>query len=134
MVGICSEVSVKQLLAIQKGYIIQIGDSNSITKEYNGCALHHPHLLQKIDKSFFSVAPNQTTWLTNHSKSNYAKASKMTWQTHFSQNQKSMLININRHAKLSLLFILNQHRFNFTCTHTGKLYKGKKETKKTYLR
>jgi len=47
------------------------------------------------------------------------------------QNQKSVLINLNRNSRLSLLFIRDQH----TCislAHTGKLHKEKKDGE-TYL-
>lgn len=133
MVGICSKISVKYLPAV---YLERIHHSDWRFQQYHEgvqwmCSPSSTFITE--NKFFFSVARNQTTWLTNHSKSNYAKACKMTQQTHFLQNQKSMLINVNRQAKLSLLFILNQHRFNFTCTHTGKLCMRKKETKKTYL-
>lgn len=47
------------------------------------------------------------------------------------QNQKSMLVNVNRNSRLSLLFILDQHIF-ISLAHTGKLCKEKKHGE-TYL-
>lgn len=48
------------------------------------------------------------------------------------QKQKSMLTNVNRYSRVSVLFILNQHIF-ISLAHTVKFSKGKKQDGETYL-